>query len=50
MGVAKRSGRGLSSMDSLITATAIAYDLTLATRNTKDFDSFGIDLYNPWTL
>jgi len=48
MGVAKRRGRGLSSMDGLIGATAIAQSLTLATRNVKDFDGFGIDLYNPW--
>ena len=48
MGVAKRRGRGLSSMDGLIGATAIAQRLTLATRNIKDFDGFEIDLYNPW--
>lgn len=48
MGVAKRRGRGMSSMDGLIGATAIAQSLTLATRNIKDFDGFGIDLYNPW--
>ncbi|MBE0703775.1 MAG: type II toxin-antitoxin system VapC family toxin [Afipia sp.] len=48
MCVAKRRGRGLSSMDGLIGATAIAQSLTLATRNIKDFDGFGIDLYNPW--
>lgn len=48
MGVAKRRGRGLSSMDGLIGATAIAQSLTLATRNIRDFDGFGIDLYNPW--
>lgn len=50
MGVAKRRGRGLSSMDGLIGATAIAHNLTLATRNIKDFDGFEIDIYNPWTL
>ena len=49
MGLAKRSGHGLSSMDSLIAATAIAHDLTLATRNTRDFANTGIRVYNPWT-
>ncbi|RVD51058.1 type II toxin-antitoxin system VapC family toxin, partial [Mesorhizobium sp. M7A.F.Ca.ET.027.03.2.1] len=49
MGLAKRSGRGLSSMDGLIAATAIAQELTLATRNTKDFEGFGIELFDPWT-
>ncbi|MBY5788424.1 type II toxin-antitoxin system VapC family toxin [Rhizobium leguminosarum] len=48
MGLAKRSGRGLSSMDGLIAATAIAHDLTLATRNIKDFEGFGIELVDPW--
>lgn len=49
MGLAKRRGRGLSSMDGLIAATAIAQELTLATRNTNDFEGFGIELFNPWT-
>ncbi|MGO7493796.1 VapC toxin family PIN domain ribonuclease, partial [Rhizobium ruizarguesonis] len=48
MGLAKRSGRGLSSMGGLIAATAIAHDLTLATRNIKDFESLGIELVDPW--
>ncbi|QSY98151.1 type II toxin-antitoxin system VapC family toxin (plasmid) [Rhizobium bangladeshense] len=48
MGHAKRNGRGLSSMDGLIAATAIAHDLTLATRNTRDFEGFGIELVDPW--
>ncbi|BAV49416.1 ribonuclease VapC [Mesorhizobium sp. 113-1-2] len=49
MGLAKRRGRGLSSMDGLIAATAIARQLTLATRNTRDFEGFGIELFDPWT-
>jgi len=49
MGAAKRSGRDLSSMDGLIAATAIAGELALATRNTKDFKGFGIELVDPWT-
>jgi predicted nucleic acid-binding protein len=48
MGLAKRSGRGLASMDGLIAATAFAHDLTLATRNTKDFEGFGIEIIDPW--
>jgi predicted nucleic acid-binding protein len=49
MGIAKRRGRGLSSMDGLIAATAMAQELTLATRNTKDFEGLGIELFDPWT-
>lgn len=49
MGLAQRRGHGLSSMDGLIAATAIAQELTLATRNTNDFEGFEIELFNPWT-
>lgn len=48
MGDARRRGRGLSSMDGLIAATAIAHHLSLATRNTRDFEDFGIELIDPW--
>ncbi|MBW6426106.1 type II toxin-antitoxin system VapC family toxin [Rhizobium sp. XQZ8] len=48
MALAKRSGRGLASMDGLIAATAVAHQLTLATRNTKDFEGLGVDIFNPW--
>jgi predicted nucleic acid-binding protein len=34
--------------DSLIAATAKVHHLTLATRNTADFQACGIDLVNPW--
>ena len=50
MGLAKRRGRGLSSMDGLIAATGISHGLALATRNTKDFDGFGIELFDPWMI
>lgn len=50
MALAKRSGRALASMEGLIAATAIAHDLTLATRNTKDFEGFGIDIVDPWAV
>ena len=49
MALAKRQGRGLTSMDGLIAATAIANELILATRNTKDFEGFGMELFDPWT-
>ena len=48
MALAKRNGRGLASMDGLIAATAIAHDLIMVTRNTKDFAGFGLKLIDPW--
>lgn len=49
MGMAKRKGRGLSSMDGMIAATAMTRELILATRNVRDFKGFGIELIDPWT-
>lgn len=47
MDIAKRNGRGLASMEGLIAATAVAHDMTLATRNTKDFTGLGFDIIDP---
>jgi predicted nucleic acid-binding protein len=38
----------LPTVDSLIAATALAYDLTIVTRNTKDFEGSGAATINPW--
>ena len=35
--------------DLQIAGIARAYDLTLATRNTADFEGFGLELVNPWS-
>lgn len=50
MALAKRSGRGLSSMDGLIAATAKAHQLTLATRNIRDFEDWGVEIIDPWAV
>lgn len=42
------SRRSLPVIDSLIAATALEFGLTLATRNTKDFDGLGISIVNPF--
>ncbi len=43
-----RAGRHLPTVDSLIAATALAYDLTIVTRNTRDFEGIGATIFNPW--
>ena len=43
-----RAGRPLPTVDSLIAATALVYDLTIVTRNTKDFSGSGVITMNPW--
>lgn len=50
MAVSKQRGCGLASMDGLIAATALIHNLTLATRNVKDFQSLDLQIINPWTL
>ena len=42
------AGRSLPVIDMLIAATALSRDLTLVTRNTKDFRSSGALLLDPW--
>jgi predicted nucleic acid-binding protein len=49
MAQARRSGFALSVMDGFFAATALDRELVLATRNTKDFASLGVPLFNPWT-
>lgn len=41
------AGRAIGVMDAFIAATALAHDLTLATRNIGDFDGV-VRLVNPW--
>jgi predicted nucleic acid-binding protein len=45
---AKQRGLTLAVVDGVIAATALHHDLTLVTRNAKDFDRLGIDISNPW--
>jgi predicted nucleic acid-binding protein len=47
-GELERSGRRPQLMDSLIAATALAHDLTVVTRNVRDFDRCGVTTENPW--
>ena len=47
-GESQLKGTPLTVADGLIAATAIEYDLTLATRNIRDFAGLGVRLFNPW--
>ncbi len=41
-------GHPLDILDGLIAATAFFHDLTVVTRNTKDFADLGLQIVNPW--
>lgn len=54
LGVARRWGdlnadRPLPVIDSLLAATAMENGLTVATRNTKDFEPTEVDVHNPFS-
>ena len=44
----KRKGDTLPLLDSMIAATALEHDLTLATRNTRDFKRAGVKVLDPF--
>jgi toxin FitB len=45
---AKQKGMTLAVVDGLIAATALHHNLTIVTRNVKDFAGLGADVINPW--
>jgi predicted nucleic acid-binding protein len=46
--IARQQGASLAVVDGVIAATALHHDLTLVTRNVRDFAGLGLDLSNPW--
>ncbi len=48
-GQQRKKGRVLPVVDSLIAATALQKDMTLITRNEKDFVNTGVSLLNIWS-
>ncbi|MGA2451441.1 MAG: type II toxin-antitoxin system VapC family toxin [Polyangiaceae bacterium] len=48
-GECQLKGRGLSMADGLIVATALEHDLTVATRNVRDFSDLGVTVFDPWS-
>ena len=45
---AQRRGIPLAILDGLIAASALEHNLTLVTRNVKDFAGLGVSILNPW--
>lgn len=45
---AKRKGVAMAVVDGVLAATALEHDLTLVTRNVKDFADLGVVLLDPW--
>jgi predicted nucleic acid-binding protein len=46
---ARLRGTHLPAIDGLLAATAIEHNLTIATRNTKDFEAALVPTFTPWT-
>ena len=44
----RKSGGKLELGDALIAGTAAANDMTVVTRNVRDFDGLDVDIVNPW--
>jgi predicted nucleic acid-binding protein len=42
------AGRPLNVPDGQIAATALEHNLTVVTRNVKDFADLGVTIFNPW--
>jgi predicted nucleic acid-binding protein len=45
----RRTGKTCTQSDMLIAATAAEHDLTLVTRNERDFEECGVRVLNPFT-
>jgi predicted nucleic acid-binding protein len=47
-GSAKLRGKPFPVLDCLIAATALCHRMVVITRNVKDFDRTGAEVFNPW--
>ena len=44
----KQTGETMPLLDGMIAATALQHDLTIATRNTRDFKKAGVKVFDPF--
>ena len=44
----RRKGQTVPLLDGMIAATALQHDLTVCTRNTRDFSKTGVKTINPF--
>src|ERR1700733_15011278 len=42
------AGRPMNIADGMIAATALEHDVTVVTRNVKDFEGLGVTVFSPW--
>jgi predicted nucleic acid-binding protein len=45
----RKNGHTYSQPDLIIAATALEHDLTIVSRDTKDYERAGVPVLNPWT-
>jgi toxin FitB len=45
---AKKEGKALSTIDGMLAATALQHNLTLVSRNARDFAPTQVQVLNPW--
>ena len=48
MATRSKAGRPMQVQDAMIAASCLAHVATLVTRNTRDFEGVGVDMFNPW--
>ena len=48
MATRSQAGRPMQVQDAMIAASCLAHVATLVTRNTRDFEDVGVDVFNPW--
>jgi predicted nucleic acid-binding protein len=49
-GQSQLQGLTISAPDGLIASTALEHELTIVTRNVKDFEGLGVTILNPWDI